>query len=1318
MSLMISYGIFLRRKAMKKIFSVLLIFALVLTIIPICVQATEEKSGIWTYSTDGENAHILQCDQSVSGTVTIPAAIDGRQVVDISAYTFSDCKNITAFTVEDGSLYSAIDGVLYKSTAFFDSDGKASTGLSMLSYPAAKADKSFTTPENTVTVFFNITNMNLEAVTLSKYVYGFSGISMGGNINYLPSLKEINVSAENANMYSADGILFGKSGSFDAVGNENEYTTLVAYPCGKTASDYSVPADVCTVGTSAFAFNSNLKTLTLSDSVEKIGTNAFKGCTGLAEIVFSEGFTSLNADMLTDTALYKDNGNWQSGALYYNHCLLGLNSDTVEENFTIKDGTAAVSDCALKGCSKVKSIVVPDSVKIIGSEAFSWCDNLADINLGNGVENIGKKAFAGCVSLKNAEIPDSVTYLGDSAFSGCILLEDVKIGEGLETVPTEAFKNCTCLSSISIPQNVKAFGDKVFSGCAMLETVSLHSGIINIDKDDFTGTAVYNNSKENGMVTIFGYLVYAEKNLAGEIAIKDGTTNICSNAFEYCSGIEKVTLPDTLINIGSYAFNECGALSDMNFPSSVKTIGEFAFNGTYFKGIELNEGLEACGNSAFKNSYLTSVNIPSSVKELGDSIFSGCSFLTEITVEEGNENYASEDGVLYTKDKTVLIKCPENKSGALTVANTVVETKSDSIRTISLEEINLPASLKNESIIIENCPNLKEINVDSGNESFSSVNGILYNKSQTELIRIPQNYENDVVLATSVETILSNAGSGCKGIKALDNLGKVKTIGDKAFADCEALGSVNLPNSLVEIGDNAFSNTALTSVTLPASVASVSNAFSNCAALTDISVDSANISFSSTDGILYNHDKTKLLLYPCMKESESFDIPDSVETIAEYAFSNANKLVSITFGNNLKNIGDYAFNNCTSVSEITLPDSVNSIGNNAFAFCTGLKSAELGNGVQSIGFKAFQNCTSLESIVLPDSITYLNSYIFKDCTALSNVTIGSGIFYIPCGMFYGCSSLNSVEIPSNITIICYEAFLGCGMTEASIPYTVETVEENAFGYRRSANSFSIEKIEGFTIKCYDESAGKDYADKNSFTAEILPDGDRPLRKTLTDETSGIEIKYNSAFEDGVTLNVNRVYDGTSFTIIGKELEAVNSAVYDINVLKDDQKVQPNDAVTVRIPVPENFDTSNLVACYINNETQTLEILPMTVVDGYAVFKTTHFSYYALVQLSAGNVTGVSVNDVTVTSKKSVALTPAISADPGAEYVVKYESSNPKIAAVDANGNVYGAKRGSATITCTVTDSNGNTVSDSCNVKVKYSFGQWLIVILLFGWIWY
>ncbi len=107
-----------------------------------------------------------------------------------------------------------------------------------------------------------------------------------------------------------------------------------------------------------------------------------------------------------------------------------------------------------------------------------------------------------------------------------------------------------------------------------------------------------------------------------------------------------------------------------------------------------------------------------------------------------------------------------------------------------------------------------------------------------------------------------------------------------------------------------------------------------------------------------------------------------------------------------------------------------------------------------------------------------------------------------------------------------------------------------------------------------------------------------------------------------------------------------------------------------------------------------------------------------VEFRSNNVKSVSIGDITLNYKKSTTLNPTIKADEGAEYTVKYESSNPKVASVDKNGKVTALKKGTAKITCTVTDSNGNTVSDICTVTVKYNFGQWLIIILLFGWIWY
>ena len=182
-------------------------------------------------------------------------------------------------------------------------------------------------------------------------------------------------------------------------------------------------------------------------------------------------------------------------------------------------------------------------------------------------------------------------------------------------------------------------------------------------------------------------------------------------------------------------------------------------------------------------------------------------------------------------------------------------------------------------------------------------------------------------------------------------------------------------------------------------------------------------------------------------------------------------------------------------------------------------------------------------------------------------------------------------------------------------------------------------------------------------------------------------------------------------------------LYDITMLQNNQPLQPEGYVTVKIPVPKNFDVNKTrVYHIIDRYTMEREEMPSQIdgneKDGYfLVFRTNHFSYFAIAK-EIGKVNSVSVSDITLNYKKSAIINPVIEADEGAEYTVTYESSNPSVARVDKNGKIYAAKKGGAEITVTVNDEYGNCVMDTCKVTVNYSFSQWLIVIVLFGWIWY
>ncbi|MGN1168480.1 MAG: InlB B-repeat-containing protein [Acutalibacteraceae bacterium] len=246
---------------------------------------------------------------------------------------------------------------------------------------------------------------------------------------------------------------------------------------------------------------------------------------------------------------------------------------------------------------------------------------------------------------------------------------------------------------------------------------------------------------------------------------------------------------------------------------------------------------------------------------------------------------------------------------------------------------------------------------------------------------------------------------------------------------------------------------------------------------------------------------------------------------------------------------------------------------------------------------------------------------------------------------------------------------------------------------------------------------KNLKSENGATVSYYAVWEKVQDETLTDSSTGISVTVpDGTFDGKVSLKIEEVISGSSFNIVQKIDSAINSKVFSIETYVDGVKTQPDGYVTVKIPIPDGYNASKCKIYYVNTDTQSAQEVAMTVEDGYFVFSTNHFSDWAIVQLAGEPI--VSVDDIEMNYKKTATLNPVIDVDEGVNYTVEYSSSNPSVAKVDENGNIYGAKKGSADITVTVTDEYGNTATDTCNVKVKYSFGQWLIVILLFGWIWY
>ena len=491
------------------------------------------------------------------------------------------------------------------------------------------------------------------------------------------------------------------------------------------------------------------------------------------------------------------------------------------------------------------------------------------------------------------------------------------------------------------------------------------------------------------------------------------------------------------------------------------------------------------------------------------------------------------------------------------------------------------------------------------------------------------------------------------------------------FSNRSSVKTVVIPDSITSIGRWAFGYCeSLTSVTIPDSVTSIGDeAFNNCTRLTSITVKEGNPKYSSDEyGVLFNKDKTLLIQYPIGNKRTSYTIPDSVTSIGEAAFWLCTSLTSVTIGNSVTSIGEAAFWSCTGLTRVTIPDSVTSIGDYAFFYCTGLTSVTIPNSVTSIGSSAFSMCVSLTSVTIPDSVT----------------SIGNGAFYF-------CTSLTRVTIPDSVTSIGDNAFISC--TSLSDVYYTGSEEE----------------WQSISIGDYNECLTNATIHYN-YVLE-------PETVNITDERTGIQVSApGGTFDSDVTLKVEEVLSGSSFDIIGKVNGKSKTKVFTIETYVDGQSVQPNGDVTVRIPVPDGFNAEKCKLYYLNTSSTNPEEIAFRVEDGYIVFTTNRFGDWAIIQTA--EMPTVSVNDIGLNYKKSVALNPSVTVDENASYTVTYTSSDTSVARVDENGKVYGAKKGSTEITVTVTDEYGNTVSDTCKVNVTYAWWQWIIVIVFFGWIWY
>lgn len=577
--------------------------------------------------------------------------------------------------------------------------------------------------------------------------------------------------------------------------------SFAAHPWVRSGSNYPpikkiiINDGVTSIGSGAFSDHINVTDVTIPYSVTDIGEYAFHSCYDLSDVHYSgtkEQWCKINfgtevdfwaaANALHDAIIHCEDGN----IIAFGECggqgnnltwmleddgILNISGEGAMPDYAQKTGDYETSISVRPWGNNnydtlTKKIIINDGVTNIGSGAFYGFEGLTDVIISDSVESIGDIAFEYCESLRSIEIPKSVTSIGESAFERCTSLASITLQEGVTSIGERAFEKCTSLSNITLPESLTNIGDYTFIDCTSLRNITIPGDITKI------GTLMFYN----------------------------------------CTNLSSITLPESVYFIDSFAFDGCDSLFDVYYSGTEKQWEDIDISPTGNENLaKANKhflGEETTGNTltwSLKDGVLTisgegpmdDYTIFTEARSTGHpQPFSNGARIAAPWYSRGNEIQKIVIGEGITSIGDAAFNGLSNVT-SVTIPDSVISIGNAAFDGCSaLPSIRVPKNVKEIGTYAFGCGHsLKEILVDEANQSFCSVDGVLYNKEKTKLVQFPAGLDRMYRILSGTKVIGTWAFDGSLELQALVIPVSVTSIENYAFSGCMSLEDVYYPGS-------------------------------------------------------------------------------------------------------------------------------------------------------------------------------------------------------------------------------------------------------------------------------------------------------------------------------------------------------------------------------------------------------------------------------------------------------------------------------------------------------------------------------------------